>query len=109
MPYSCGMKTIQPLTPEPSAPDTRLTSAHREIATKAEALWRGKGCPPERDAEIWLEAESQIGAKHRLERDDRDEKAFADPHFLFHSGGGIVMDQLNELFPASTGRETTSL
>jgi hypothetical protein len=64
------MKTILPLAPPPSAPET---------------------------------------LKHRLERDDRDEKAFADPHFLFHQGSGIVMDQINDLFPAPSGRETTSL
>jgi hypothetical protein len=103
------MKTSPALASSSCAPNPRLTSAHQEIATQAESLWRGKGCPPERDAEIWLEAESQIGIKHRLAQSDRDEKAFADPHFLFHQGGGIVMDQLNELFPGSTGRETTSL
>jgi hypothetical protein len=53
--------------------------------------------------------ESLVATQPRLEQNDRDEKAFADPHFLFHQGGGIVMDRVNELYPAPAGPETTSL
>jgi hypothetical protein len=103
------MKITRLPVPAPSAPEVRATFSHEEIARRAEALWREKGCPPGCDAEIWLEAERRMGEHRRQKRDERDEKAFANPRFLFNQGDGSMMDELNERFPGSTGRETTSL
>jgi hypothetical protein len=53
--------------------------------------------------------ESQIATKPLLAPANRDEAAFTDPHFLFHQGGAIIIDPLNEFFPGSAGGEITSL
>lgn len=36
------------------------TLTHDEIARHARELWQDRGCPVDRDEEIWLEAERQL-------------------------------------------------
>jgi len=36
------------------------TLTHDEIARHARELWQDRGCPVDRDVEIWLEAERQL-------------------------------------------------
>jgi hypothetical protein len=40
--------------------DSRRTQ--QEIRTRAHELWEQNGCPPDRDLEFWLQAESEIKA-----------------------------------------------
>ena len=101
-----NLKTTAPDTLSPSPADAGLVSSHEEIATRAEALWRKKGSPQGCDEEIWLEAERQLGADLRLER---DRIALADPGFDFNRNSNDLMEELNERFPGQTGKETTSL
>ena len=39
------------------------TPSHEEVTRRAEEIWREKGCPSDRDEEIWLEAERQLSAR----------------------------------------------
>ncbi len=111
------MKKTAPVAPiptpavalSPTSAVAQLAFDHWDIARHAEALWREKGCPQGCDYAIWLEAERQLASGKRSIREDRDEKAFANPRFLFNQGTGGMMDELNARFPGPTGRETTSL
>jgi hypothetical protein len=38
------------------------TPSHEEVAQRARQLWHSYGEPPDRDTEIWLEAERQLSA-----------------------------------------------
>jgi hypothetical protein len=102
------MKTKASVCSSPSA-DAVLVPSHEEIATRAEALWREKGCPQGCDDEIWLEAERQLCRLPDLEGDERDRIALADPRFDFNQNGNDLMKELNERFPGQIGKETTSL
>jgi hypothetical protein len=86
-----------------------LAPSHAEISIRAEALWRQKGCPQGCDEEIWLAAERQLSCELSIEREKKDETAFADPDFPFNRESDVLMDELNERFPGQTGKETTSL
>lgn len=83
--------------------------SHEEIAKHAVTLWREKGCPHGCDEELWLEAERQLSRALRLNRDERDKTALADPRFSFNQNKDDLMEELNERFPEQTGKETTSL
>jgi len=86
-----------------------LTPSHDEIATRAEALWREKGCPQGCDDELWLEAERQLCRSPDLEGKERGRIALADPRFDFNRKSDDLMEELKERFPGQTGKETTSL
>jgi hypothetical protein len=86
-----------------------LVPSHREIATKAESIWRKRGCPPACDEEIWLEAERQLCGRPDAAQRKRDRVALADPRFSFNRDRGDLMGELDNRFPGATGRETTSL
>ena len=85
-----------------------LTPSHEEVATRAEALWREKGCPQGCDEELWLEAERVLCRRSDPEG-ERDRIALADPRFIFNRKSDDLMEELNERFPGQTGKETTSL
>jgi hypothetical protein len=72
------------------------TPSRDEIATRAEALWRQKGCPMDLDEQIWLEAELQL--KSIGLRNDSEVP-----------GPAERMRELDDLYPGDSGRETTSL
>ena len=101
--------------PVPSSPslassvDTVLPPSHKEIATRAEMLWREKGCPHSCDDELWLEAERQLCCSPAFVGKERDRIALADPRFDFNQKSDDLMEELNERFPGQTGKETTSL
>jgi hypothetical protein len=103
------MKTKKPRSSSVSAANAGLTPAHQEIASRAEALWREKGCPQGCDEKIWLEAEQELRRRLSLDGDERDKAALADFRFPFNRGGNDLMEELDERFPGSTGKETTSL
>ena len=103
------MKTTAPDTLSPSSANTGLAPSHEEIATRAEALWRQKGCPQGCDEEIWLEAEGELLRRRPLERDATDKMERADPGLKFARIKGSLMGELDERFPGVTGKETTSL
>ncbi|MCE0498172.1 MAG: DUF2934 domain-containing protein [Methylacidiphilales bacterium] len=86
-----------------------LAPSHDEIATRAEALWREKGCPQGCDDELWLEAERQLCRSPAFEGEERDRIALADPRFDFNRKSDDLMEELNQRFPGQTGKETTSL
>jgi hypothetical protein len=100
-----------PVRPSPSSAsftDVALPPSHKEIATRAEALWRDKGSPQGCDDELWLEAERQLC--HRPGPEGEGEGiALADLHVDFDQKSDDLMDGVNELFPEQTGKETTSL
>jgi hypothetical protein len=100
------MKTIIPDALSQSSANALAAPSHEEIATRAEALWRQRGCPQARDDEIWLEAERQLCNPPCLER---DRIALADPRFDFNRKSDDLMSELEDRFPGQTGRETTSL
>jgi hypothetical protein len=104
-----NMNSTDPDTLSPSSASDKLAPSHEDIVTRAEALWRQKGCPQGCDEEIWLEAERELLRLLRLERDERDRMALADPRFAFNRENDDLMEQLNERFPGPTGKETTSL
>jgi hypothetical protein len=92
-----------------SSVDAILASSHREIATRAETLWREKGCPQGCDNELWLEAERQLRHLPGPEGEIRNRITLADPRFDFNLKSDDLMEELNERFPGQTGKETTSL
>lgn len=50
--------------PTKSRPAKAIT--HEQIAERAKAIWRSKGCKSGQDEQNWLEAEAQLKAEHRL-------------------------------------------
>lgn len=101
------MKTTATRSPKKPAAPARYVPSRQEISARAEALWLKRGCPQGVDDEIWLEAERQLlrggaegqgdgkGALGGLRRDG----------FASES----ILSELEELYPSSSGRETTSL
>jgi hypothetical protein len=47
---------------------TTTTPTHEEIARQAQRLWQERGCPEDKNEEIWLEAEDQL-TNHPFEGD----------------------------------------
>jgi len=86
-----------------------VAPSHEGIAVEAERLWRQEGCPKDRDEAIWLEAERQLAQEARTCRNEQDEKALSDPISRLDLKSDDVMGELEELFPAQTGKEPTSL
>lgn len=86
-----------------------VAPSHEEIAAEAEVLWRQEGCPRDRDEAIWLDAERQLLRVARTYRNEQDEKALSDPLSRLDLKSDDVMGELEELFPAQTGKEPTSL
>lgn len=72
-------------------------------------LWRQKGCPQGCDEEIWLEAERELLRLRPLEPDERDKMEHADPALKFARIEDSLMGELDERFPETKGKETTSL
>jgi len=103
------MKTTAPDTLSLSSANAGLPPSHEEIATRAEALWRQKGCPQGCDKEIWLEAEGELLRRRPLERDETDRMERADPAIKFNRIRESLMGELEERFSGTTGKETTSL
>jgi|SRR5580692_10939165 hypothetical protein len=98
-----------PSAPAPSSVSAQAIPSYGEIATRAEALWREKGCPPACDDEIWLEAEQQLFRQRRPEQDKRDVISNANPRFKIDEGNDNPMREFDERFSEPTGKETTSL
>jgi hypothetical protein len=101
------MKTTATRSQKKTAVPARYVPSRHEISARAEALWLKRGRPQGADDEIWLEAERQLlsggaeglgdgkGALGGLRRDAL--------------GSDSIMSDLDELYPTSSGRETTSL
>jgi hypothetical protein len=51
--------------PAPTASARPTVDLHDEIAMRAREIWEVKGCPADRDLEIWLSAEREMAAVHR--------------------------------------------
>jgi hypothetical protein len=96
-------------TMKSTSPCVNVAPSHEEIAVEAEVLWRQEGCPKGRDEAIWLEAERQLLQVARTYRNEQDEKAVSDPLSRLDLNSDDVMGELEELFPAQTGKEPTSL
>jgi hypothetical protein len=86
-----------------------MTPSYGEITTRAEALWREKGCPPGCDDEIWLEAERQLSRPRPFKQDKTEVIALPDRRFKFDRASDDITRELEERFPGPTGKETTSL
>jgi hypothetical protein len=84
-----------------------LAPTHLEISNQAEELWRQKGCPGNCDQEIWLEAERFLWNRPPSAADRSAAVVLDNPNYRFVSGD--VMKELDDLYPASSGQETTSL
>jgi hypothetical protein len=69
-------------------------------------MWRG--CPESHDEEIWLEAERQL-LRPSESAGKFDFAAPPEPLSRLDLNSDEVMAELEELFPASSGKETTSL
>jgi hypothetical protein len=86
-----------PVAPSPIPPP--LSPTRDEIARRAEALWRQRGCPEARDEEIWLEAERQLSGGPGASPPTPDKEL----------DSGRVISELDERFPDGSGKEPTSL
>ena len=104
-----NMKTTTLDTLSPCPANAGLAPSHQEVATRAEMLWRQKGCPQGCDEEIWLTAERDLLRRRPFERDDADKIERADPGLKFGRIRDSLMGELDERFPGATGKETTSL
>jgi len=62
-----------------------------------------------RDETIWLEAERQLLQVARTYRNKQDKKVLSNPLSRLDLNSDEVMDELEELFPAQSGKEPTSL
>jgi hypothetical protein len=93
----------------PSSANTGSALSHEEIATRADLLWRQKGCPQGCDEKIWLEAERELSRLQPLQRDETKKMEHADPGLKFTRIENSLMGELDERFPETTGKETTSL
>jgi hypothetical protein len=82
---------------------------HAAIAGEAEAIWRDEGCPSGLDAQIWLEAERRLYGAARLGWGGAGMLAPASATPRMDMNSGTMMEELEDLFPAPTGKETTSL
>ncbi len=69
----------------------RHVPTHHDISILAERIWHKRGCPQGQDEAIWLEAERRLNSVPAS------------------SGMSGAMRDLNDLFPGSSGQETTSL
>jgi hypothetical protein len=85
-----------------------LAPSHDVIATRAEALWRARGCPQGCDNELWLEAERQVSYLPDPEGEARCRIASANERSDLKRENSM-MKELNDLFPGPSGKETTSL
>ena len=47
----------------PAAQRRRAKLTHQQIAQRAQAIWKAKGCPTGQDEKNWLEAETQLKAE----------------------------------------------
>ncbi len=106
---ACLMKKTTSSVNSQSSPGAQRTPSHQEITARAEALWRGKGCPSGCDDEIWLEAERQLSHQRPLELNKAEVIGLADRRFKFNPAGDDITRELEERFPGPTGQETTSL
>jgi hypothetical protein len=103
------MKSIMNRASPQHSAGQRPAPTKAEIVVEAESLWRRRGCPAGHDVEIWLEAERQLCRVQHSERDDRDSIALANPLARLDNRSEGVMGELDELFPETVGRATTSL
>lgn len=53
------------LRPNP-APGPSRVPTQEEITTRARQIWQERGCPSDRDLEIWVEAERQLSQSGRV-------------------------------------------
>ena len=81
-------------------PVANAAPSHEEIAAEAEVLWRQEGCPKDRDAAIWLEAERKLVEVARAFRNAQDPKVIAEPLSRLDPKTDDVMGELEELFPS---------
>jgi hypothetical protein len=105
------MKKRKPTAPSiesHSPPAARSAPTHEEISRRAAELWRRRGCPESSDETIWLEAEMELQRMPEIDR-GRGEIAATGPLSRLDLNTDDVMAELNELFPSSSGKETTSL
>jgi hypothetical protein len=98
MPDLLLMKTNTERSNPKFATTPRRSPSHDDITARAEAIWIERGRPQGADDEIWLEAE-------RLLNLPGAESGLRPAGFKRDS----VLADLDELYPGSTGRETTSL
>jgi hypothetical protein len=110
----CAMLKETPVrSSSASCVDTVLVPSHEEIATRAEALWRERGCPLGYDDELWLEAERHCYQRSNGPLEGENQVALCYPPSRLNlesdNAMGDVLEELNYLFPGQTGRETTSL
>ena len=103
------MKPESPALSSPYLTVPRTVPTHEEIAVEAEVLWRQRGCPVGRDAEIWLEAERVLHHLPQLPKDENDQIALKDPLSRMGVDSDEVMEELEELFPGGNGDVSTSL
>jgi hypothetical protein len=87
--------------------------SHEEIATRAETLWRERGCPLGSDDELWLEAERHCYPRSNdpLEKKNQVALCYTPSRLNLESDDamGNVLEELDYLYPGQTGKETTSL
>jgi hypothetical protein len=64
-----GKSKSQAVTASSASTTARPASGptHEQIAQRAEAIWRKRGCPAGQDAQNWHEAEAQLRAELGIE------------------------------------------
>jgi hypothetical protein len=95
---ACFMKKKKKPSPDSVSVTPPPSPTREEIAKRAEALWRQRGCPENRDDQLWLEAERQLNGG-LTESPPTDQELDT----------GEVAKELDERFPGDSGKETTSL
>lgn len=92
------MKTMQSRSRKAPAP-ALAAPTHQEISARAEQIWRQRGRPMDADEEIWLEAERQLRLGNSSLTTLKPEGFKSDR----------LMEELEDHYPNSDGRATTSL
>jgi hypothetical protein len=103
------MKNTTTSSRKRSSSNATVSLSHEEIMTRAEALWREKGCPQGCDDEIWLEAEQHLSRQRHHEPDKRNVISTANPRFKFDEKSDEQIREFDERFSTPAGKETTSL
>jgi hypothetical protein len=101
-------KLEPPISFPASSAVARPIPTHEEITKHAEGLWLQKGRPESCDEQIWLEAERQLSGAPVI-RKGKGDLAASLPLSHLDLNTDEVMSELGELFPAPSGKETTSL
>ena len=103
------MSTKQPRARANTVLRPRVVPSHEQIAAAAACLWRSRGCPTGVDGPIWLAAERHLACRLNGEKPQRIGGSLSGLGFAGELDSESVMAELDDLFPAPSGKYATSL